>query len=358
MSSHIPLPKDKNSKSKLFATVSSLSSKKQEHIKYIETHPFNYRLTVVAPAQKEADFRSAFANIDVYYRVNLKLADIIDPAFIQAYIAKDGVGFIALSAGRRIDTDDVFAIDGNGKLVMSVCKDTYEVLGLVGRQAQFPLERGARFVIEVDLLGSWMDPEKNYFRRLHSRLLSVFDDRIEFFAGIYDGKTGSSLKFDYPGATECTPAVEVFAIPSVLVPDLAASTFITAEQPSDEWLEQAHEIYEWIGLASIGARVLTHPDNSAYGVYEPNVQRDISVITIEGMLSPKAISTAVQFMLQQKDPGQFFLCVWGNEDAPVSWSSSEHGYLLSGEHMFAQAYQPASGKCITFQACGPWDAYS
>ncbi|KAJ1667074.1 hypothetical protein IW140_002286 [Coemansia sp. RSA 1813] len=370
MSSHVPLPKERHSKSKLFATISSLSSKKKEHTKYIETHPFNHRLSVIVSKDNKEDIQKLMAaHIDEYYKVSLKLTDLIDPAFIQGFIRNKSL--VALSLGMRVDTDDVFAIDGNGQLIMSLCKDTYQVLGLAGTQSQFPLERGARFVVTVDLLATCMDPEKKYFRRLHSRLDAVFGaQEFEFAIGLYDRDTGKALSLDMPGATVCKPQIKTMTLLDVNVPDLAATNVFAqdtvAREPLDAWNEQAQDIFEWIGLTAAGAGAVTRVGQStasAICTYSAPVSaerfQDIVVLSAEGMLSPKAISLVAQKMAEKQGPTNLlFLCVWGYEDAPVSWGSSEHGYLTSGENMYAQAYLLQADKCATFQACGPWDTYS
>ncbi|KAJ1782520.1 hypothetical protein LPJ59_006790, partial [Coemansia sp. RSA 2399] len=253
MSSHVPLPKERHSKSKLFATVSSLSSRKKEHAKYIETHPFNHRLSVIVSKDKERDTRQLLeAHIHEYYRVSLKLTDLIDPSFIQGYVANKGL--VALSLGMRIDVDDVFAIDGQSRLVMSLCKDTYQALGLAGQQAQFPLERGTRFIVTVDLLA--IDPEKNKFRRIHSRLDAVFGGKeFEFAVGLYDRDTGKALTLDIPGASACKPQIKVSTVLGVDVPDLTdlLAQETVARESLDDWCEQAQDVFEWIGLTVAGA---------------------------------------------------------------------------------------------------------
>ncbi|KAJ1729643.1 hypothetical protein LPJ72_004866 [Coemansia sp. Benny D160-2] len=380
MSSHIPLPKEKHSKSKLFATVSSLSSKKKEHIKCIEAHPFNHRLSIIVDKKQEADTQRMLAEcIGEYYNVKtLKPTDLIDPSFIREYVSSKGKSntrnsLVALSLGTRIDVDDVFAIDGNGQLIMSLCKDTYQVLGLTGRQSQFPLERGSRFVVTVDLLADCMDPETKYFRRLHSRLHAVFGDQeFEFAIGVYAQDTGKALNLDIPGVTACMPQVVTMSLLDVDVPDLARSDLVFDSRP-DGWNEEAQDVFEWIGLAAAGADAVTQPAGQTadaltirtYHAPAPTKHRDLAVLSVEGMLSAKAISQFAQKIIEiqrsiDPDPDHvpLFLCVWGYDDAPVSWGSSEHGFLTSGENMYAHVYLPQIDKCVAFQACGPWDSYS
>ncbi|KAJ2506405.1 hypothetical protein IWW47_001594 [Coemansia sp. RSA 2052] len=364
MSSHVPLPKERHSKSKLFVMLSSLSSKKKEHVKCIESHPFNYRCTVIAPESANAR-ELVKSQMDCYYRATLKLSDVIDPAFISAFVKKNTL--LALSIGRRIDADDVFAIDGQGTLILSVCKDTYESLGIVGTPAQFPLERGARFVIKIDLKAACMAPEKKYFQRIKAGFDAVLNEEVEFLVGYYDAETGRSLNFDVPGATQCTPTVEEHLVVDALVPQLN-DLLDAKDKVSDSWIECAQEIFEWVGLATLGSSRITSAPTDAevceYMVSEPYSKATLCVVSVSGMLSPKAIS-AVAHRLATQVSGQgtaaacgAFVCVWGHEDAPVSWASYEHGYLTSGEHMYVQAFVPQSDRCATFQACGPWDSHS
>ncbi|KAJ2893393.1 hypothetical protein GGI21_005432, partial [Coemansia aciculifera] len=290
MSSHVPLPKERHNKSKLFVTLASLSAKKKEHIKCIETHPFNYRCTVIAPESANIG-QLVKDHIDCYYRVTLKLSDLIDPAFIASFVKRNTL--IALSLGRRIDTDDVFAIDGQGTLILSVCKDTYESLGLVGTPAQFPLERGSRFVIKIDLTAACMAPEKKYFQRIKAGFDAVLDEEIEFLVGYYESKTGKSLNFDVPGAIQCSPSVEEHVVTDALVPQF--SELLSANgKVSDSWIERAQEVFEWVGLATLGSSrvtsALADPEVCEYAAPEPHAKASLRVTSVSGMLSPKAIS--------------------------------------------------------------------
>ncbi|KAJ1814563.1 hypothetical protein LPJ75_002720, partial [Coemansia sp. RSA 2598] len=197
MSSHIPLPKEKHSQTKLFVTLSSLQSKKKEAQRCIETHPFNYRCTVIS---RTPDLRQAAQrHIGPYYRIKLKPADLISIDFIRGYVQTSTI--VALSIDERIDTGDVLAIDGQGVLVLSLCKDTYEVLGLVGESAKFPLQNDARHIVRIDLKADTMDASKKYYQRIKTRFEAALDREMEFIVGRYDKDTGKSLNLDLPGAT-------------------------------------------------------------------------------------------------------------------------------------------------------------
>ncbi|KAJ2714696.1 hypothetical protein H4R19_001590 [Coemansia spiralis] len=361
MSSHVPLPKERHSKSKLFVTLSSLGPKRGEHMRALETHPFNHRLTIIAPIGAIGVEKVLGAHIGSYFRIQLKLSDLIDPAFVANYVKDKEL--VALSADRLIDADDVFAIDGRGKLVLSLTKDTYEVLGLAGRPAAFPLKRGARFIVEIDLLDERMDPAKKHFQRVHARLAAVLDEPVDFVMALCDAESGHTLNLDIPGATVCAPQVAAQTLAGAAVPAIP-DEFLAVQCQDDVWAEQAQDLFEWIGLAAAGAQALVpgavDPEACTYCAPEPSAMADLAVCSVTGFIPPRAIAAAVGALLAeaQATGAVFYVCVWGHEDAPVSWGAAEHGFLTSGEHMCAQAYIPPQGRCATFQACGPWDSFS
>lgn len=362
MSSHISLPKDRQDKSKLFVTLSSLDQTSQQHnaeyTKCIETHPFNHRCDIFAPRNMPLE---SLVNkyIGWYYRVKLRLVDLIDPTFISTYIKPSQV--LALSTDQNIDSGNVYAIDGQqGTLILSVDKDTYEELGLTGKPAKFPLDRGSRFIIKVDLKADCMAPEKKYFQRLHQRFSAVLNDEIEFIMGCYDPETGQSRSLDeLPGATKYDPAVRKSKTGELLpqVSDLFEEVH-ASQKPSEQWIERALEVYEYIGLMTMGMPPI-QSNVSEYSAPPASKASDgIQRVSITGLLPPRAISRIAQDITTATAPEFLLLCVWGHDDAPVSWGTNEHYYLTSGEHMYAQLYQPQDKRCVTYQACGPWDTYT
>ncbi|KAJ2295656.1 hypothetical protein IWW55_005377, partial [Coemansia sp. RSA 2706] len=291
-----------------------------------------------------------------YYRISLKLSDLIDPGFIANYVKRNTL--VALSADRFIDADDVFAIDGRGTLILSVCKDTYETLGLVGRQAKFPLQRDTRYVIEIDLLADCMDPMKKYFQRIKSRFDAVLDEPVEFLVGFYDKQSGTPITFDLPGASAVELQSERHHLQGISVPRID-NELVGVSKRSDVWVEQAQELFEWIGLAASCSQAIASnacdSQISTYSVPQPNSLADIEVHTFSGLISAQAISSVAKELANSPCQNEIYICVWGYEDAPVSWKLYEHGFLTSGENMYAQAYVPDQRCCLTFQACGPWD---
>ncbi|KAJ1930844.1 hypothetical protein FBU59_006914, partial [Linderina macrospora] len=249
MSSHVPLPPDRHSKTKLFVTVSSLESKKREHIKCIETHPFNHQCTAILPNARDVpQFLGSFP-FGHYYTGTLTLSQLIDPQFISQYIKSTGT-LIALSQSNTIDSGDLFAIDGHGHLILSLGKDSYESAGLVGQPAKFPLERNARNIVTIDLTADAMTPGHKMYERVKWSFDTVLNQPQEFLLGFFAPATGQSLDIDLPGLTKHMPAVSSSKRAGILVPE-ASDLLQTTNKPSEQWIEGAQELFEWVGQVAM-----------------------------------------------------------------------------------------------------------
>ncbi|KAJ1801248.1 hypothetical protein LPJ56_006629 [Coemansia sp. RSA 2599] len=199
---------------------------------------------------------------------------------------------------------------------------------------------------------------------------------MEFIVGRYDKDTGKSLNLDLPGATVCDPMVEERRLADIWVPETKGLFDAHAmREKADEWRELATDVFEWIGMASsmgplqpllsasasAGAKALAR-DVCTYTVPEPRKREHLGSVSFSGLVSAKAISRLVDELTAEaaETQGQsdVVVCVWGHEDAPVSWGVNEHNYMVSGENMYAQIRQPSSNQCVAFQACGPWDTFS
>ncbi|CDW98559.1 hypothetical protein, partial [Sporisorium scitamineum] len=169
----------------------------------VEAHPFNRSLELILPSVVEASdesndsstqlpplVRSLIAKVEQIasshksYRARIPLSLLLDPIFVTAYI-KTG-SLIALSdvsgaPGYSPHLEDSVCIDGQGTLVLSLCKDTYQTLGLTGRASHFSrLASGraadrtsgpdSRFIVELPLLSPSFVPGKKGFQQALERL--------------------------------------------------------------------------------------------------------------------------------------------------------------------------------------------
>lgn len=106
--------------------------------KVIASHVFNHSLQISVPIRASSDVddlmkclpSSSSSSAAAAYLVKVPMRLFLDPIFITSHIKQGSL--IALSKG-RLDQDDVICLDGSGVLHLSLTRDTYQTLGLVGQ---------------------------------------------------------------------------------------------------------------------------------------------------------------------------------------------------------------------------------
>lgn len=198
------------------ATTSSLTSTSTEEAKthtessqtsrleqLVNAHPLNRSLELILPMVPAVSGASPDSNTELpdsvrsliarlehiaschkSYRARIPLSLLLDPLFVTAYL-KTG-SLIALSdpspaPGLSPGQEDMACIDGQGTLVLSLCKDTYQTLGLTGRASHFSrLSSGraadrtsgpdSRFIVQLPLLSPSFVPGKKGYQQALDRL--------------------------------------------------------------------------------------------------------------------------------------------------------------------------------------------
>ncbi|SPO29223.1 uncharacterized protein UTRI_06172 [Ustilago trichophora] len=171
--------------------------------KLVHGHPFNRSLELILPLSFDANDATSdtstplptsvqslierlhnLASSHRSYRARIPLSLLLDPIFVTAYLKAGSL--IALSdpsgaPGLSPDLQDTVCIDGQGTLVLSLCKDTYQTLGLTGRASHFSrLASGragdrtsgpdSRFIVELPLLSPSFVPGKRGYQQALDRL--------------------------------------------------------------------------------------------------------------------------------------------------------------------------------------------
>lgn len=189
----------------------------------------------------------------VYARAWLKLSDVLDEPFLDAYVRNGSASL--LGAGRpRVDTRmQVVA----GVLRLEMATPLYERAGLVGR----PLEDGgakhkrARWVVEVDLKAQSMRKGKKGFERLRWAAREVLDESL---AWLFCSRNASFAESVRDGREElCRHAPEIFPLQpdvetlgGVLVPKLdVQGNGLSALYDQDDALA----LLEWLDMLSLGS---------------------------------------------------------------------------------------------------------
>jgi hypothetical protein len=127
-------------------------------------HPFNHQVEVFTPSiDSEQNFPPVGSFSDgFYYHVVLPLGNLLTPTFINSYI-RPGSFFCLSACG--IDRGNSLLIRPDGILVMSVDRDTYQLLGLQGTKSVFKCRQANRFNITINLLDAAFAPGRSGYER-------------------------------------------------------------------------------------------------------------------------------------------------------------------------------------------------
>lgn len=106
--------------------------------KAVQRVPFGWQMDVVLPEPQTQSSPSLVDHLiqDIERTArhelvrDVNLADLLEPTFLNSFVRKGSLVAISLEAA---EGEDVVAIDGRGRLILSVSKSTYELLGLPGR---------------------------------------------------------------------------------------------------------------------------------------------------------------------------------------------------------------------------------
>ncbi|KAG9325796.1 hypothetical protein KVV02_005720 [Mortierella alpina] len=334
-------------RSQLFMSHYSFDSPKQLHERCIQNHPFNHKVQIFLPATLDpaslSSLTNALARDTHYYHAHVPLSLFLTSAFMQ-YIRN---GLIALSVQGGIDTHDVVCIDGKGKMILSLTKDSYEQLGLTGSPSKFHPNR-QRYVVEIDLLAPAMIPGKPGFDRIKwcfdNTLTTIFPMVL-----VSVDPLGVSLPLEFPEsarAKQMAFGIQCRTLNDIVVPD--TTVIRTIGKNELRWRKDVSALYEWVGLAAMQS------DRIAFGdsidpflcVYSSPPQKTDNVVKSSGCLleisglipSPSIlrIFDALRSLLDKTSGLEWSnMTVWGFQDSPISWVGREHGHLTSGENMYS-----------------------
>ncbi|GAA5997882.1 uncharacterized protein JCM10292_006881 [Rhodotorula paludigena] len=301
--------------------------------------PFGWQFDAIIPsigASSSTDMalklKAALApNASFYLCEQVNLADILEPAFLSSFVRKGSL--VALSTDDA-EGADVVAVDGRGRLVLSVSKDTYELLGLPGRASAFGSFR-QRFIIEISLTDPAFRAGKPGFERT-KRLLRDWPTRTDLLDALqgqgvpqvgkrfdllmaYTDEAGAPHPITFPSSIRShvlSSNVTLRTLPSLAVP--ASDAFPRAEPPTkrartssgafrraaeqDDPARFWDEYREWAGLIRLGGDAeekLRWTDAGQEGEDGWGLGRElcekgeVTVVSCDGLLHPKMLSRAL-----------------------------------------------------------------
>ncbi|KAJ3876178.1 ribonuclease P 40kDa subunit-domain-containing protein [Lentinula edodes] len=281
--------------------------------------------------------------------------------FIGKYSTRSGISFLSAGSGPKFShkEEDVWCIDYRGVLTLSVCKDTYNGFGLVGKRVAFGKGKSkqgdGRHVISIPLYAK--DAESVKIRTQREAALKRWEERRA-------QEIGSPL-WNILAFSESMSPEELDTALQVLVKDQVAAPFEIVsvrcqkavledvhvpvvrltprprpqnklglnQQEEEDWCETMEGLFEWVGMAGLGATRLKANDrvDPFVAVYQPPSPTRVGGVTHlrwSGFIGPSFVQSLVEFMSHhlvqslQTDRPDFLsisshACTW----APVSYVS-------------------------------------
>ncbi|RMC16105.1 hypothetical protein DUI87_08314 [Hirundo rustica rustica] len=269
---------------------------RSRHAAHVRDHAYSCRVSFLIPecGMLPEVLKSTIADIGEYYLVrNLPLHELVAHEFIDAFVKKGSC--YALTYKTRIDQDNTAALLPNGKLILSVDKDTYEELGLQGHPSRYSGKKVMRYIITIDLTDAGFHPES----KKHNRVLWALKEKkpLEFdflLAWHNTGAEGSTLMsyFSKNQIQALKPKITFSTLRDLQCPVLQSNDL----QGKPEESCSTEELFEWLGA------VLNQVSFCYFG--EPKLAYWLT------------------------------LTVHGFADSPVSWRESEHGFHKGGENLY------------------------
>uniref|UniRef100_A0A8C9LMA3 Ribonuclease P/MRP subunit p40 n=1 Tax=Piliocolobus tephrosceles TaxID=591936 RepID=A0A8C9LMA3_9PRIM len=278
---------------------SNFGNHKSRHRHLVQTHYYNYRVSFLIPecGILSEELKNLVMQTGPYYFVkNLSLHELITPEFISTFIKKGSC--YALTYNTNIDEDNTVALLPNGKLILSLDKDTYEETGLQGHPSQFSGRKIMKFSSEESTMMS-------YFSKYQIQ--------------------------------EHQPKVALSTVRDLQCPVLQSSEL----EGTPEVSCQALELFDWLGAVFSNVSLNNEPNNfiSTYCCPQPSmVVAKAYLCTITGFILPEKICLLLEHLCHYFDELKLApwvtLSVQGFADSPVSWGKNEHGFWKGGEHLY------------------------
>ncbi|KAG7273900.1 hypothetical protein CRUP_025961 [Coryphaenoides rupestris] len=248
---------EKTPRTVLVCERSNMNHEKATLCSHVEKHYFNYKVSLLVPGcdRLPAELDAALNGMRSFLLVrDLPLARLLDQDFLDQAVYK-------------------------GKLVLSVVKDTYEVLGLEGKPSKYQHKPAGRYE-NLSVVGGASSPAVSL---LSNHKLSEHRPRVS----------------------------------STVMTSLACPTLVTSDLQQQSCDPQS--FLEWLGAVDAG---VTFEDESGgyLSIYEcPQPQTVVGGTvrcSVTGLLLPEDIYHLLDIL------------------RPVSWGTAEHGFLSGGENFY------------------------
>ncbi|XP_051557039.1 ribonuclease P protein subunit p40 [Myxocyprinus asiaticus] len=332
---------EKCSRSLLVCEKSNFLNEKSRHDSHVSKHSFNCKISLLIPecAILPADISRVINNFSPYYLVrDLPVHELLQETFLETVIKKGN--FYALSYNTKIDEDNTIALMSSGQLILSLDKDTYEQLGLEGRPSLYNHRKAMRYVVTLDLTDKTLVPGTKRYQRVLSSLKDRLPLKYDFLltkhnTGAHDDTTIYQLLSQYTHV-EHKPAFS-----SQTLKNLPCPTLYPSDLQGTTLSCNPHHFLEWLGAVNLDINCENAADSFLSSYVCPEPQSSVSqalLCTITGFISPEDVYVLLQELRKYFDEPKLTpwlsLTVHGFMDSPVSWGTTEHGFLKGGENFY------------------------
>ncbi|KAG2137625.1 ribonuclease P 40kDa subunit-domain-containing protein [Suillus bovinus] len=270
--------------------------------RFCAAHPFTQQLDILFPASDELE-KALTSLKPTYCKRRCTLSELFD------FASKSPGGNITASPSTS-ECVDTWCIEPRGVLTLCVSKSLYEQLGLIGKRLPF---KGCpeQYVIRIPVR---QETESVAVRAKQKAALKFWDELRENGPGKWE--VFYSQVDVQPGTSELHETVtvrpQICRSTDILVPIPALAPF--PEESMEDWDEHIGELFEWVGMACLGAQRLKANDrvNPYVAVYEapsPSYIGDVTRITWAAFLDQwfikDALDTVISYLASATDSHAF-----------------------------------------------------
>lgn len=176
----------------------------------------------------------------------------------------------------NLNSDNVVVLNPDGKLYLSLIKDTYEKFGIEGIKRTKADVKHDKHIVVIDLKGPHFKPNSKQFNRLQwclentltttfKMVFCVTDSCKEYIyntknfviSNMYKKVTGTTVDMQWPAGTKSIMKLEMEAemetLTDINIPSFQHLIKDINQTPTENWDNEAMEAIEWLGLAHLKA---------------------------------------------------------------------------------------------------------
>ncbi|XP_034230863.1 ribonuclease P protein subunit p40-like isoform X2 [Thrips palmi] len=314
----------------------------------VKNHHFNHLVSVVLPdtPQVPHDIVESLSSDNEYYKVNsISAHEFIDQEFINAFVKSGHLSILSIDS--CVDLDNCLSII-DGKLILSLDKESYQELGLEGKAIPSKNKNHLRFVVVLDITASHFQPGKKNYERAYDCLKNCLQSFTVILSWepqdekICPSSVASYLSERGLNIEVCKPKFYQrlnfnVATPLLYPPDKQCSI---------------EEMLEWLGAFSLNAKSSENEFLSSYQGPEETVEcGQVAYLNWTGFFTRLQINRLFQSLREyfnDRDTIPWIsIYVQGFSDVPVGWNFKPHNFYSDGDNSYTIVMKPKNAFVLT-----------